>query len=245
MIRTNKTFINTWYLLIDSLNELRILRDRYEENQLCTEFKIASLNASMIVSLAALTEGAISSLFISKLENDKEYKNSKKNHQGLTYRLYESQLNSIPKKSWKELREHSSIIIGFNLNSVYQKDWEAILSLFEFRNILAHGGTIVKTTKRISDASSVLDLHLFDEKQESDITKEKLFNYLSVQGLCESIANDDSFLRWSIINTKLTNFFMAHAKQFLLAIYTKFQEAHNLNNFLKNDLNMIETIVVH
>lgn len=239
MIRTNTEYIQTWYLLVDTLHDLELKRNEIEKSPQKTEFKIAAINASMIIHIAAIVEGSVSSLLINKLENNEVYKKAKRNDDNEVIRLFDKTLDEVYKSTWSLLsKELTEMVIGFRLSSVGE-NWQAINYLFEFRNLLAHGGSVIRKTKMKSAGSTIAGL----DKAEVDITKEitkvKLFTFLSNQKLID-LPTDENFLGWNVINSKVADYFKHNAKSFLIELYSKNCEVNEMNFFLRNDFDFIE-----
>ena len=240
MIRSYTEFVPTWYLLIDTLKEIKKIRNEIESSGNQTDFKIAALNSSIMVHIAAIVEGSMNSLLIDKLENSREYKEAKLRNEKQVIRIFESLLFDVQKSSWEDINGRlSSIVLGYKLKEVYQKDWESIKYLFEFRNLLAHGGIIIKRINMVSDAKSINELKDFEEEKQETLTKESLFNFLSRKNLID-FTDFKLFINWKMINSKTSNFFLTHAREFLLRVYERYMESNTRNSSLKNNINYIE-----
>jgi hypothetical protein len=59
MISTVTSYVPTWYLFVEMFYDLKKQRNIVENTGQATNFKVASLNASLIVHLTAIIEGAI------------------------------------------------------------------------------------------------------------------------------------------------------------------------------------------
>ena len=148
-------------------------------------------------------------------------------------RLFRSQINQLQKSNWQiSSEEMAKAILGFPLSSIYKKDWLAIKYLFEFRNILAHGGVIVRSTDKIS-TDKIFGPNTIKKTEEST-TKEELFKFLHKNGLIENPENYSLF-NWKFINSKVTDFFHLHTKAFLTELYIEYEKHNHLHVFLEND----------
>ncbi len=240
MIRSYTEFVPTWYLFIDTLKELKKLRNEIKGLSWQTDFKIAALNSSMIVHIAAIVEGSMNSLLIDKLESSLEYKKAKSGNEKQIIRIFESLLFDVQKSSWEEISGRlSSIVLGYKLKEVYEKEWESIKYLFEFRNLLAHGGVIIKRTKMVSDAKSIAELKEFEEEKQETLTKENLFNFLSRKDLID-FADFELFINWKMINSKTSDYFLVHAREFLLKVYENHLKSNTMSSSLENSINYIK-----
>jgi hypothetical protein len=240
MIRTNREYIQTWYLLIDTLNDLAINRNNIEKNPQKTSFKVGAINASILIHLAAIVEGAINSLLI-KIHVSQKYKNAYREDDFEIIRLYESTLNQIQKSTWKDLSDNlSKTVLGYPLNKKeLYAEWETIVYLFEYQNLLAHGGVVIRELKMISNAKSIKELGHVTEKSEESLTKDALFKFLIKKKLIEPIKND-SYIGWQIINSKTVDYFRRHAKFFLAKVYESYLKDNTANSFLESDIKYIE-----
>jgi hypothetical protein len=239
MIRTNTEYIQTWYLLVDTLHDLELKRNEIEKSPQKTDFKIAAINASMIIHIAAIVEGSISSLLINRIENNEGYKKAKRNDDGEVIRIFDKLLDEVYKSTWSLLsKEISLTVLDFSLSSV-GKNWQAIKYLFEFRNLLAHGGSVVKKTKMKSKGATIVGLDKVDVSITEKLTKDELFNFLSEKQLID-FPKGEKILGWNVINSKVTDYFKDNAKLFLIGVYSKCSEFHKMNSFLENDLRFIK-----
>jgi hypothetical protein len=242
MVRTNTHYIQIWYLLNDTLNDLWKNRKVIEASPHKHEFKIAAINSSMLIHIAAIVEGAVNSLLTIMLEDSDNFKKAKNKDEHELIRIYDSLLNSLQKATWNDLSEnYSNIILGFKLSDNLYKDWEAIKCLFQFRNLLAHGGLIIKRTKMSSTAKSILEIENVEELYEESITRESLFEYLASKGLNSSPRGTNEFVKWGIINSPVIDFFWVHAKEFLIEVYEKSLDGGFKNKFLHNDLKYLKS----
>jgi hypothetical protein len=232
MIRTSSTHAKTWYLFSEGLKFLYKKRKAISKRK-STDFEIASVNSSILIHLSATLEGAINSLMYTKLAHNPAYEKAKFGHDMDIVRLFRNQISLLQKASWQTLSEEmSKSILGFSLSSVYKKDWPAIKYLFEFRNILAHGGVIVKNIDKIS-TDPIFGPDTLETTEES-ITKKELFILLHKNKLIESTENS-SVLNWKFINSEVTDFFHFHTKTFLTKLYIEYEKKHHLHSFLEND----------
>jgi hypothetical protein len=243
MIRSNTEFVPTWYLLIDIFNQMKTNRTSIPNLEQKTEFKIAAINASMIVHIAAIVEGSINSLLINKLTDNDNYKKANRENDYEIIRLYESLLSAVQMSTWKDVSKSlSNTVLGFSLSDKdIFPDWEAIKYLFEFRNLLAHGGVIIKKAKMISNAKKVNELDKVTEEIKESLTKEMLFKFLAKKRLIE-LPNYKNYMGWKVINSETTDFFTLNAKKFVLAVYEKFSESNSINHFSEQDIEYIKMI---
>ncbi len=193
-----------------------------------------------MIHLAAIVEGATNSLLNSKLLNNASYEAAKRKNDFEIVRLFEYELDLLRKATWNSLSdEYSKTILGYKLKDTYQEHWQAIKYLFEFRNILAHGGLIVKQVDKISDAMLVREIE--NEKTIESLTKKELFEFLSSKELIQELGSFE-FLRWQFINTKTLDYFELHAKNFLLALYRRYSEENRVDIFTETDISIISEI---
>lgn len=242
MIRTAKMHVCTWYLLIDTLNDLMEKRKCFEENVQKTEFKLAAINASIIIHIAAIVEGSITSLLFNKLDNSQDYKNAKREDNHEVISLFEMLLSNLQKSTWNEIRQDlSKTILGYQLNDKIYPDFEAIKYLFEFRNLLAHGGSIIKEYRMTSKAKSVRELDSIEEEIKENLTKENMFRFLNKKNLVD-FPNQENHISWKMINSKTSDFFSDQAKKFLLSVYDRFLITNSKNIFIGDDISQINSI---
>lgn len=232
MIRTFNTHTKTWYLFAETLQILYKERESIT-NRESTNFEKASINSSILLHLSATLEGAVSSLLYTTLAFSSNFADAVDNEDWNLIRLFRSQLDLIQKSTWSGLsNEISKTVFGFSLSEVNKDSWHAISHLFQFRNILAHGGIIAFDIYRISEGYDFFPGKI--EETEEFVTKKELFKFLNEQNLIDNI-QDPSVFNWKFINSKVIDFFHTHTKQFLISLYVKYEEKFQLHDFLEND----------
>ena len=232
MIRNFSIHSKTWYFFATGLKVLYRRRKAIEKKG-SSDFEIAAINSSILLHLSATIEGAVNSLMFIHLASNQDYKNAKYQHNIEIVRLFQSQINQLQKATWSKLTEDiSKTVLGFPLSEVYEKDWHAVKYLFDFRNILAHGGIIVRSIDKIS-TDEVFSPDTIEETEEY-ITKRDLFEYLHKKKLIGSF-DDRGFFDWKFINSKVIDFFYFHTKGFLTSLYAEYLKKNKLPFLLEND----------
>jgi hypothetical protein len=238
MTSTSTLYVPTWYLFIETFNDLKRQRNTIEDYN---EFKIAAINSSMILHLAGIVEGSINSLLTDKVESNSKYKKAKQEDDEVLIRIFELLLVEIQKSSWGDISKNlSGMILGYRLNEAYKDDWESIRYLFEFRNLLVHGGSIVQRTKTISKAKTPIELSEMDKEKEETLTKKELFQFLTIKNLIDSVDNN-SFISWKMINSKTVDYFLNHAKEFLNKVYDLYSNSNSINSLIEMDIITADT----
>jgi hypothetical protein len=238
-IRNSQQSARTWYLFAYTLGVLKRERANIETRS-DSAYRLAAINASIILHITAIVEGAVRALLVSKIEKSNIYEEARSSNNEEILRLFNKQINQIGESAWKKLSEKMATnVLGYELRQVYSENWEWLQHLFQFRNLLAHGGVMShKTDFRIQ----ITDVG--DRKKEmirDELTKEKLFDFLANQKLIPK-KGDPTLLRWNFLNSKVSDAFLHHAKEFLKALFSKIENDKEIIYNFKDDTELIQNL---
>jgi hypothetical protein len=238
-IRNFQQTARTWYLFTYTLEVLK--RERAEiENSKESVYRLTAINASIILHISTIVEGAVRALLVSKIEKSEVYTDAKSNNNVEMLRLLNEHINQIDESAWKTISEKIAMnVLGYKLVKVYPENWEWIQRLFEFRNLLAHGGIVSYKEDFIIEMSESGERK--KERIRDNLTKEKLFEFLANKKFVPR-KGDPTLLRWNFLNSKVSNNFLHHAKEFLKSLYTKIENDEGLPYNFKDDMALIQNI---
>jgi hypothetical protein len=238
-IRNFQQSARTWYLFAYTLEVLK--KERSEiEIQNDSAYRLAAINASIILHITAIIEGSVRALLVSKIEKSHVYQDARSTNNEEVLRLFNEHVNQIGESAWEKLNEKiATNVLGYQLKQVYSEKWEWLQRLFQFRNLLAHGGVMSHKTDfqiQITDVG--------DRKKEmirDELTKEKLFDFLANQKLIPK-KGDPTLLRWNFLNSKVSDAFLHHAKEFLKALFSKIENDKGIIYNFKDDTELIQNL---
>lgn len=239
MIRTYRETAHTWYLIARGLDIIKDTRNTLKTNQENNQ-DINGLNSIIILSSASTVEGAISSLLINHISKGSRYKTANRNSDLELKNILEDLIKQIDKASWNELVLKTLMITGIDLKKdINFKEWESISNLFDFRNILAHGGSILKGADMISSATQVNEIK--EEVRKDTHSRAGLFKFLIKKRLIDQ-KEKYHLIKWEFLNSEVADYFMLTAKQFMEATYKCYTSKFPNNPFINEDLKLIEQI---
>lgn len=239
MIRTYRENAQTWYLLARGLKILKETREKVKVEEGRIDQDVYSLNSFIVLSSAATVEGAIKSLLINHVTRGSHYKAANRESDHELREILDDLINQVHKAQWKDLNEKAQLISGINLKAVFQNDWEAISFLFDFRNILAHGGVIVKGTDLISDTSLIEELK--EETRVEMHNRKRLFDFLKKTKLIDK-DEKNYLLKWQFLNSDVADFFLDNAERFLFEVYEFYSKKFPERTYVEHDLKVIKKI---
>lgn len=239
MIRIYRENAQTWYLLSRGLKILKETREKVKVEDGRIDQDIYSLNSFIILNSAATVEGAITSLIINHVTRGSHYKTANRDSDHELREILNDLINQVHKAQWKDLIEKAQLISGLNLKEVFQKDWEAIRFLFDFRNILAHGGIIVKGIDLISDNNLIEELK--EETRREIHNRKPLFDFLKKKLLIDK-EEKNHLLKWQFLNSDVADFFLNNAERFLFEVYEFYSNKFPERTYVEHDLKIIKNI---
>ena len=240
MIRTSRQIANTWYLLVNSINLIFGLREQIAlTDKRLFNHDILTLNLQLILNSAALIEGVIKSLLITHILKGNHYKNANNEGDKALRRILDNIINEVIRSQWSDLNDKSKLILDLDLQKIHKDNWETVRFHFNFRNVLAHGGIIIKGIDFISDAQNVEQIQ---NEQRVDIHYRKsLFDFLVKKGLLNKDENKH-ILRWEFLSSEIANFFVKNAKEFIQKVHEEYILKYPNNKFIEQNIEIIKKI---
>lgn len=234
MIRTLKETANTWHLLLKGVAIVKEHRDILRDQKETPYQDIYSLNSILILNSAAAVEGCISGLLIKHVSNGHNYKYAKTDIE--LRRILDDLIEQVHRGQWKELSKKSKLILDVNPATIDSTNWEAVGYLFNFRNILAHGGLIAKRIDLISDSDLITEFT--NEERRELHNREDLFKFLKKKQLIDP-NEQNHIMKWDFLNTNVTDFFMTTAQEYMKKFYEFYFQQYPDNYWIKRDLEII------
>jgi hypothetical protein len=227
MIRTYSGTTKSWILNLRSLSLLNSAKQLTQDNM-----DKYALNLNIIQNLASAIEGTTRSLLINHIENSKLSKEANKKVDLELKAILNISLNTLYNASWRDINSMAFKLINFKLNEVFSEDFGCINSLFHFRNITAHGGTLVHKIDLIPKQPELG----FDSEEEmvEYNNKRELTKYLVEAGLLDSHVSKQAGT-WEYFNDNIVDHFYQNANKFMLELYKKYQEKFDACNSIKVD----------
>lgn len=227
MIRTYTCNTKSWILNLRSLSLFnsakQLTQDKMDRN---------ALNLNIIQNLASAVEGTTRSLLINHIENSKLSKEANDNVDLELKAIINISLIPLYNASWKDINSMASKLINFKLNEVFSGDFGCINSLFHFRNITAHGGTLVHKIDLIPKQPELgfdSEEDMVEYNNKSELTK-----YLVGAGLLNSKIIMQAGT-WEYFNDNIVDHFYENGNKFILELYKKYQEKFDACNSIKFD----------
>ena len=236
MIRTLRETANTWHLLLKGVEIVKEHRDNLRNQKERRYQDIYSLNSILILNSAAAVEGCISGLLIKHVSNGQNYKYANQKTDIELRRILDDLIEQVHRGQWKELSKKSKLIIDVNPATIDSTNWEAIGYLFNFRNILAHGGLITKGTDLISDSDLISEIT--NEERRELHNREDLFKFLKKKELIDP-NEQNHIMKWDLLNTNVTDFFMATGQEYMKKYYELYFQKYPDSYWIKRDLEII------
>lgn len=245
MILTARKNLKTHITLLRGIQCVMRLRNDIEKNDPANRRDIAALNAMIIINIAAAIEGAITTLLIQHITRGENYKEANRNENFELRRIFDNLIDQIQISQWKNLNKNSEIILNFDFKSIYAKNWESITFLFDFRNLLAHGGTITEGIDVLREFIEPLDsnspVKFKDHKKTEIHNRKNLFSYLHKYNYIDM--KDKNYLfNGSILSTIIANHFLHNGLKFLMAVYKEYSKKYREYSDLKLDLEILKEI---
>ena len=201
MIRTYRETANTWYYLAHSINLLLDIRKDFEKNADTHRSDIRTINLQLILNSAALIEGSISSVLIQHISEGENYKRANRENNHELRKILDNLIDNINKSQWRDLSQNTMRITEIDLKTIFEGNWEIVISHFKFRNLIAHGGIIITGIDLKSDTNNIkkieneerIDLHNYDS----------LFNFLVKYKLIEE---KNKLIDWGFLRSEIADF---------------------------------------
>lgn len=236
MIRTLRQTANTWHLLLKALQIIKEHRDTLMTDPERLYQDIYSINSILILDIAATVEGSIAGLLVNHISNGQHYKEANKKTDLPLRKILDDLIDQVHRGQWKDLAKKTKLIVDIELPKIDEDIWESIKYMFDFRNILAHGGIIITGIDLISNVEVAAEIK--EEERRELHNRRDLFTFLKKKQLIDE--NDiNHILKWDFLNSNIADFFVSKGQQFMKAFYINYVDKYPNNRFAKRDLEII------
>lgn len=227
MIRTYTGNTKSWILNLRSISILisakKLSKDKMD---------MYALNLNIIQNLASAIEGTSRNLLINHIENSKLTKEANKNVDLELKAILNISLIPLYNANWRDINSMAVKLFNLKLKDVFPEGFDCINNLFHFRNVTAHGGTLVHKIDLIPKQPELG----FDSEEEmvEYNNKQELTQYLVNAGLLDSHVTKQAGT-WEYFNDNIIDHFHQNANKFMLKLYSNYQAKFNACDNIKND----------
>ncbi|UXX77873.1 hypothetical protein N7E81_10890 [Reichenbachiella carrageenanivorans] len=179
---------------------------------------ICTINASITLNLAATIEGVLASTYTQTLKKDPRYKNTARINDFDLRRTFDQKIKKIESEGFESKLQLFKDTLHINIKTF--NTYKAINALFQYRNVLAHGGKFEYKRNKVDDW--IVDEGNCETKQELEHSdywvKKPLISYLKENNLLYPPKNNKGWkilLDDSLFTNDIADHFVARSKTFL------------------------------